>query len=367
MTIRVHCNLCGFVPGKTGGAEVFLAGLLPEVEALSGIELTLYGSQATLKWATGLLKKEPLFETVSDSSTSLKSRLVAMRRLKSYCKPGDIIWSPLNQGVGQFNGVKEVMTIHDLIPLHYAQNRTTYPRNLKRRFAFWVRWTSSMRAARRSSAVMTVSNACVEPMKNALGKNGPPVYPAPNGLDPIKRVIADARRWQYTGDKKVIAVTSGTYPHKGLKTLELVARRMPEIEFKIIGKRSPQISLSNVKFTGRISDVELAEEYLKTSALFYPSRIEGFGLPVVEALYFGTPVVATDIPVLREVGGPETRYFEMDNIDEAVNLLRTTIESQETSEAMSRIGIEHAAQFTWQAAAQKYGEVFELVSNGSHS
>ena len=366
MTIRVHCNLCGFVPGRTGGAQVFLAGLLPEVDALPGIELTLYGSKETSKWVVESFERKPRFEIVVASSDSLANRLVAKRRLKSFCQPGELIWSPLNQGIGQFNGVKEVVTIHDLIPLHYVRNKHSYPMNLKLRFVFWLRWTTSMRTAKRSSAVVTVSNACVEPMKIALGKNGPPVYAAPNGLDPNKQVAADAKRWQYSGSKTVIAVTSGTYPHKGLKTLDLVAKRLPEIEFRIVGKPSSEISLSNVKFTGRISENELADEYRNASALFFPSRIEGFGLPVVEALYFGTPVVATDIPVLREVGGPGSKYFEMDNIDEAVDQLCTIIESREISQAMSQSGIEHAAQFTWSATAEKYHRVFEHVNSGSH-
>ena len=91
--------------------------------------------------------------------------------------------------------------------------------------------------------------------------------------------------------------------------------------------------------------------------------IEGFGLPVLEAAVFGTPVVATDIPVLREVGGQDSLYFEMDDAAGAAAHLKTVIESESQAESMSSQGRQHACKFTWENAAAIYRQVFQSVSN----
>ena len=363
MSISVQCNLSGFVPGRTGGAQVFLEGLLPEIQSFEELDLTVHGSDATLQWLHGLPGSSIKFNEVGASTHRIDKRIWAMRRVKSACKSGDVIWSPLNQGIGEFGDVKEVVTIHDLIPLHYSQANTAYPADLKRRLMFWIRWKNSMRIARRASAIMAVSQSCVEPLKQALGSDTPPVFGAPNGIDPSKQAAAQHKRWEYTGKPSVLAITSGSMPHKGIKTLEAVAERMPDFEFRLIGRRSLQVQpLSNVVFTGRVDDAQLADEFRQASALFFPSRIEGFGLPVLEALVFGTPVIATDIPVLREVGGKHSKYFKIDNIESAVSQLQTTIGNRDASESMSKNGLVHAEQFTWRAAAEKYLDVFRLTA-----
>ncbi len=61
------------------------------------------------------------------------------------------------------------------------------------------------------------------------------------------------------------------------------------------------------------TDTELAFCYRNARALVYPSIIEGFGLPLVEALYYGCPVLASDIPVFHEIGGDHCTYFSLES------------------------------------------------------
>ena len=358
----LHCNLCGFVPDRAGGAQVFLEGLLPQFASFEEFDLRIYGSTTAKSWLDSFLEGRYQFQQIGSDSPGVLNRFWATRKLRSVPASGDIVWSPLNQGVGSPCQGKEVVTIHDLIPLHYSQARPEYSPNWKRRLAFTARWKNSMRVGRKASAIVTVSKSNVDEMQTAIGASSPKVYGAPNGIDPNKLKAAKEKLWEYSGKPVVLAVTSGSKPHKGIETLKKVAQALPDIEFRIVG-RTAAVSEPNIAQTGKLSTEQLNEEYRNASALFFPSRIEGFGLPVLEAAVFGTPIIATDIPVLREVGGPDSLYFEIDDIVAASNHLSKVVQSQEKAESMSQKGQQHARQFTWENAAAVYRQVFQTVSN----
>jgi glycosyltransferase involved in cell wall biosynthesis len=360
--IPLHCNLCGFVPGRAGGAQVFLEGLLPQFSHFEEIDLRIYGSTACKRWLNSFLDGRFEFRETGSDSPGVMNRFFATRELRSIPLAGEIVWSPLNQGVGGSCKAKEIITIHDLIPLHYSEPRKEYDSNLKRRLAFTARWKNSMRVAKKAAAIVTVSDSNVDELQRAIGGKKPKVFGAPNGIDVTRQKAAAEKPWQYSGTPTVLAVTSGSKPHKGIRTLEKVASILSDVEFRIVGKGT-SANESNIVHTGKLSVEELNDEYRNTSALFFPSRIEGFGLPVLEAAVFGTPVVATDIPVLREVGGSDSLYFEMDNADEAAEHLKTAIDSREKAESMSHAGKLHAAQFTWENAAEIYRHIFQNILN----
>jgi len=359
--ISVNCNLVGYVPGRAGGAEVFLEGLLPQICSFEEINVTVHGSAATRSWLQGFIEQQYEFNEIGTDSPSVINRFLASRKLRSSVNTGEIVWSPLNQGIGGNRQIKEVLTIHDLIPLHYKKHHPNYGRSLSRQLMFSLRWKNSMSTARRASAVVTVSNSNVEELQAAIGLELPRVFGAPNGIDREKLLAAVGNPWQFSGNPNVLAVTSGSKPHKGIKTLEAVATAMPHVTFSLVGKATRTFDQKNIVATGHLSLEQLNRLYQSSSALFFPSRIEGFGLPVLEALVFGTPVVTTDIPVLREVGGSSSAYFPLDDIEAAKDQLSKVITNREAAEAMSTAGQAHARQFTWENAASVYRQVFNDV------
>lgn len=78
-----------------------------------------------------------------------------------------------------------------------------------------------------------------------------------------------------------------------------------------------------------VTDAELAYGYQNCAALVFASRAEGFGLPLVEAMWYGRPVIASDIPVFREIGGDYPRYFDLEDAQELVQQLHETTRSAE--------------------------------------
>jgi alpha-1,3-rhamnosyl/mannosyltransferase len=106
---------------------------------------------------------------------------------------------------------------------------------------------------------------------------------------------------------------------------------------------------------GYVDKSQLAELYRGAACLVLPSRFEGFGLPVLEAMACGTPVVTTDEPALREVGGEAAVYAEAGELADGV---RRALRERD---ARSRAGLERARLFSWDESARRavaaYGRV----------
>jgi glycosyltransferase involved in cell wall biosynthesis len=118
-----------------------------------------------------------------------------------------------------------------------------------------------------------------------------------------------------------------------------------------------------------VTDVDeptLAALYRRAALVLQPSEREGFGLPVIEALASGTPVIASDLAVLREIGGTAVEYCPVGNVDawssRAMALLQERVDVPERWAARRQAGRQHARRFTWQRFAGDLAEVYLAVA-----
>jgi glycosyltransferase involved in cell wall biosynthesis len=98
---------------------------------------------------------------------------------------------------------------------------------------------------------------------------------------------------------------------------------------------------------GHVSDQELSGLYHKAAALVFPSREEGFGLPLLEAMAAGCPVVSSNAASLPEAGGEAAAYFDPDVPEEAVRALLRVLNDTAFADELRRQGLERVSQFTW--------------------
>lgn len=249
-----------------------------------------------------------------------------------------------------------VVTVHDTVPF-------THPETLTPRGARWHR-TAIQRAMRRASAVVVPTEAVATELRHhapgpaevhVIGHGVPESLLAePNPFD--ARRIANTLRLP---DTYVLAV--GTVePRKGLDVLieAMALPQAPDLPLVIAGPHgwgNVDIDLlaaraglpeGKTRVLGRITDEELAVVLRRASVLAMPSRAEGFGLPLLEAMAVGIPVVHSDAPALVEVAGGTGVCVPVGDAGALADALSDTIGATATDRARRR-----AAEFTWSAAA----------------
>ena len=105
----------------------------------------------------------------------------------------------------------------------------------------------------------------------------------------------------------------------------------------------------------------LAAVYRRATLLLFPSEAEGFGLPLIEALACGCPVIASDIPVLREVGGPVAAYCPLADVDAWKDTALGIIRDQNARDRHPGPGLAYASRFSWEENARQTAAIYKIV------
>ncbi|MGC8952725.1 glycosyltransferase family 4 protein [Chloroflexus sp.] len=132
-----------------------------------------------------------------------------------------------------------------------------------------------------------------------------------------------------------------------------------------IKEKSLQYNISNrLLFTGFIPKEHVTVLYRNAYIYAFPSLFEGFGLPLVEAMSSGVPVVASNRAALPEIGGDAGYYFDPLDVQDIVNALYTVATQPSLRQHMIQRGIERAKIFSWNKAAAQYVDLFEDIARG---
>jgi len=222
----------------------------------------------------------------------------------------DVFHAPWIDGAMLRSPVPMVVTLHDLIPL---KRRGEYLRSGLR---FRLRYLAVQRAVR----VIVPTQAVAEDAISHLEMPGDRLVVIPEAADPAfhprPEEEVQAVREQYGLPSEYLLWVGGLKrpdPRKRVAALARTSRTMPLVLAGPAGRWANE--LPDVTLTGGVSDDELAAIYTGAHALVFPSDDEGFGLPPVEALACGAPVVACDVPALREVLEDRATFVEVDDLD----------------------------------------------------
>jgi glycosyltransferase involved in cell wall biosynthesis len=267
-------------------------------------------------------------------------------KLNQHC----ILWSPANTGPLMIK--HQALTIHDLSPLEH-------PEWFQASFAAWYRLFLPI-LARRVRKVFTPSEYVKQKVIRRFGINN--VTVTPNGVD---RSVFHPKAKQTRFDlPECYVLFVGTLEPR--KNLNMLMRAWNEIkdDFKeiwliVVGVsrnvfRSVQLShdVERVRFLGYVDDQELAGLYANATLFVLPSQDEGFGLPALEAMASGTPVIFSDGGALPEVVGEAGLIFYLSN---PVELKKTLIECLANAKLRCELkekGLARAQEFSWQTTAE---------------
>ena len=267
---------------------------------------------------------------------------------------------------------KKIVTVHDLAPLREPAGLSVNQLN---------RFRQGVEELRRSDLILTDSNFTAEDVKQVLGSDSPPIHRLLLGVDNLR---FSSRRTQVLPEDKdflagrtVLCVGSNDR-RKNLRILpdvfECVEREFGSFNFIRVGpplesairdrfkKQCPKVNIQELR---NLTEEQLATVYQKSDVLFFPSILEGFGFPVVEAMAAGTPVVASNASSIPEVGGEAALYFDPMDAGAAAGLLVRVLTNTDLAESLRNRGRLQALELDWeQHFSQLTGHYRRLASVG---
>jgi len=131
--------------------------------------------------------------------------------------------------------------------------------------------------------------------------------------------------------------------------------------------RAEGLDAGRVRVLGRLSDADLATVLHRATALVMPSRAEGFGLPVLEAMAAGTPVVCSADPALAEVGSDAVRIAPIGDDAALAAVLDEVLGDPGLRERMSERGRVRASDYSWEGAARSLWALYRSMANAGSS
>lgn len=337
--MKLVCNLAMLGPNPTG-LGVF------SMHCLNGLaerfELDLIAGSSPLPHGNVVAKAPATVALDTGKWASIKRYFWA--RSLHFDVDSHVVYSPTHHGLP--NQLGQIITVHDLIHLRHPYQ---YP-HIYVYFKFFL-----PRIMKKCRAVVTVSETTRQDISKTYGYPLERIFVVPNGVDTTLFWPNPAAR---PADPFLLMV-GGRHPHKNvIEMLDMASSWKQDYRLiitscnqgayrKKLEQKVQNLGLQKqVEFRGYVPHDELLHLYQGASALVYPSLWEGFGIPPLEALACGTPVIASDIPVHREVLGDAAIYIKLGNAQswsQAFHLL-----AQPASVASHLVTArECLAKFTW--------------------
>jgi glycosyltransferase involved in cell wall biosynthesis len=274
---------------------------------------------------------------------------------------------------------RSVVTIHDCIHL-------MFPQYLPNRAAYGYARATMWSAAHRSDCILTVSEASKRDILHFFNLPADKIVVAYNAIEerfwrePADEDIARVRE-RYQLDHAFILYVGNIKPHKNLvRLIEAFdgLRRLgfDDLKLLIIGDEISKLPAlrravhghklhKHVRFLGYQPDDTLAVLYRLAALFVFPSLYEGFGLPPVEAMASGTPVVTSNVSSMPEVTGDAAVLVDPYDVESIVDGMRRVLTDPTLAAEMRRKGVLRAREFSWERSVAQTHQVYQRVGCAS--
>ena len=288
----------------------------------------------------------------------------------------DVLWMPVhNMPIIRRKNLKTVVTVHDLafkiFPRYFTKKDLTKLNKL------------TDLAVKNADHIIAVSNST----KNDILKFYPEIKAEKisvvyHGFDKglfrqeSAQEESDLLKSYNLTDKNYLLYVGAIQPRKNLEVLieafEKIKEKNPNMKLVIAGApawKSDNIikKINNSKFkddiiiTGNLSFKETSVFYRKAKMFIFPSLYEGFGIPVLEAMASGIPVICAKNSSLTEVGGDAVLYFETKNSQDLADCINKIVNEEEFNERLIKQGIERVKNFSWEKCARETLDILYSV------
>jgi len=375
--MRIGVNALFLIPGKVGGTETYLHNLLRNLAMIDREnEYIIFTNK----------ENSGIFEI---SQGNFKEALCP---IKATFRPARIFWEQfiLPLQVSKYNidvlysagytapviiPCSSVVTIHDM-------NYFYYPEDFSRLSALFLKVLVPI-AAKRVDKIITVSNNSKKDIVKILKVPESKVcvtYEAGKIVSlPEEKVRGKKLEKDYRNDKKFILTVSASHPHKNLPRLveaynilykkyqikhQLIMVGIKGRAHHLLTKSIKKLSLGErVKFIGWVSREDLSLLYLNADLFVFPSLFEGFGLPILEAMSCGVPVITSNYGAMAEVAGEAALLVDPYNIDEIAEAMYKVLTDKNLRENLIKKGLERAKQFSWEKTAKETLKIYKEVAH----
>ena len=231
------------------------------------------------------------------------------------------------------SGIPKIVTVHDLIKSHFTGSDTT----TRAPWLYALKRYGYNQVIRRTLTGATDIIVPTNTVKNDILAAFPMVKPErirpiPEAPDEVFRTTKNLKDLMNLKNLPLnyVLFVGNVYPHKNLTVLLEAMKSLSERELVVVAKPSPFLSRvlapfdrTRIHLLSNLTDPELVEVYRRASMLVTPSLMEGYGLTGLESLMVGTPVIASNIPVYREVYGDKVTYFDPKSVSHLIRAIQS--------------------------------------------
>lgn len=231
---------------------------------------------------------------------------------------------------------------------------------------------SLKRNLKKSDRVIFISNSMKKEILESYNLADADKYPVIyNGFDEgFKNLSISAIpkiRQQFAIDKPFFFYAGALREHKNVKRIIAAfnAAQLEDYELIMVGSKYDKypvdLNFPNIRHLGMVSDEELKALYSLSYAFLFPSLFEGFGLPILEAMSFGSPVITTNYGATKEVGGDNVALVNPEQTDEITAAILQLVNNNEYYNNLQLKGFDRVKEFSWETTAKAVLKLYESV------